>query len=90
MNSSLIINFLPFRTKRLDGIWEYLHNHEKPSDVYSFVCNAMMNVCNCQNSERYDTSTMVYYNFLLRLQVITIHFVRANQKDRLLIGGSNQ
>ena len=43
---------LRFRTKRLDGIWEYLHNHEKPSDVYSFVCNAMMNVCNCQSSER--------------------------------------
>ncbi|CAH3150356.1 unnamed protein product [Pocillopora meandrina] len=47
------------RTKRLDGIWDYLLNHEKPCDVYSFVCNAMMNVCNCQNSERlYDIGVL--------------------------------
>lgn len=47
------------RTKRLDGIWEHLLIHDKPSDVYSFVCNAMMNVCNCQNSERlYDIGVL--------------------------------
>lgn len=52
--STLKGDFCVLRTKRLDGIWEHLLIHDKPADVYSFVCNAMMNVCNCHNSERWQ------------------------------------
>lgn len=51
--STLKGDFCVLRTKRLDGIWEHLLIHDKPADLYSFVCNAMMNVCNCHNSERW-------------------------------------
>ncbi|KAK3742866.1 hypothetical protein QZH41_007773 [Actinostola sp. cb2023] len=40
------------RMMRINSLWEHLHANKRTSDVYSFVCTAMMNVCNCQNSQR--------------------------------------
>ncbi|EDO45182.1 predicted protein, partial [Nematostella vectensis] len=61
------------RTKRLDGIWDHLRMHKRPSDVYSFVCNAMMNVCNCQNSER-------LYDIAVLCAEVTAHYSRLSSE----------
>ena len=62
---SIVFLFLSDRREKLDIIWKQVMAQENIKQMYNLVCNALVNVCICQDRERYLCYQIIISDLLI-------------------------